>query len=65
MYCAVEGYCGTLRHSSLNNDLLNGGVTLEMYNRVINMAIEYALQVLRHADTNGMVMGGYRGLDWR
>ena len=39
MYCAVE----LVRHSaprSWNNDLLNGGVILEMYHRVIDMAIE-------------------------
>ena len=38
--------------TSLNNDLLNDGVILEIYNKVINMAVKTSFTIPFHKDTN-------------
>ena len=45
MYCRVEATFGT-PPTGLNNDVLNDGVILEMYNRVNNMAIGTSFKFL-------------------
>ena len=42
--------------SSLNNDLLNDGVILDMYSRLVNIAIEMSFRFLFGISTNAKIV---------